>query len=70
MISSVLRPMISSGMSSQVSSGGASGVKSIAAETSLDVDPPRSAFFSLFEGSSPGGGAESIVADNEEGFTY
>lgn len=65
MISSVLKAIISSGISSQVSSRGASDVTSIATGPSLDVGPEVSAFWSLFEGSSPGGVAEAIVIGNE-----
>lgn len=58
---------MSTGISSQVSSGGASGVKSIAPGPSPDVvGTDESSVFSLFGGSSPGGGAEAIVTDYKE----
>lgn len=64
-ISSVLKDMISSGISSQVSSAGRSGVVSIAScVASEDEDAAGSGAFSLlFPVGGVGGCCEAIIAD-------
>lgn len=63
-ISSVLKVMISSGMSAQVSSAGWSGVVSIAScVASEDEDAAGSGAFSLFPAGGVGGCCEAMMVD-------
>ena len=66
-MSSVLKAMTSSGMSSQVSSAGASGVVSISpsAGTGIDNDGTSSGCFSGLLGGGLGGGAAEDILNEQ-----